>query len=140
MLEILCLMVEHIKSQISFVRASVDVIVERLAIEERFKSLTFIQSCKAMEIEGMPFPEAWEKSVESESHVMGLKSSDSNILSGLSKVIGVLDEEGQIAGLNFSKEMFEDRLKEARESYKKYGKMYRTLGLLSGIFLAIIFA
>ena len=67
-----------------------------------------------------------------------LSKSDKDTLCEFSQNLGSLGKESQIGSIRHTKELLEAARISACEEYGKYGKLYRSMGILLGILIAII--
>ena len=83
--------------------------------------------------------EAWEKN--SNLYLKGsvLNPKDLEKLNQLGSTLGYLDKEMQLTTIEQYIEQLEEDIMEAAEYSVKQGKLYRTLGVLFGVFVAIVF-
>ena len=79
---------------------------------------------------------AWEKALDEVDN--NLSKEDITILKNLSKLLGETDIEGQISQIEVVNEFLTSQLKNANEERRKNEKMYRTLGIVTGLTIAII--
>lgn len=80
--------------------------------------------------------EAWEETLKEEVH--NLNKEDITVLKNLSKMLGQTDLEGQLSEIEVVNEFLNAQLENAIEERKKNERMYRTLGLVCGLTIAII--
>ncbi len=80
--------------------------------------------------------EAWEKALDEVNH--NLSNEDITILKNLSKLLGQTDVEGQISQIEVVNQFLNSQLENANEERRKNEKMYRTLGIVTGLTIAII--
>jgi stage III sporulation protein AB len=78
---------------------------------------------------------AWGKAV---NNFPELDSGDKEILKAIGNSLGNSDTMGQTAMLELNKNLLTARLSEASENVVRKGAMYRSVGLLTGLGLAII--
>lgn len=69
---------------------------------------------------------------------MGLLKCDKQILLEFSQSLGALDAASQIKSIAHTRELLRKVQEEAYDEYKKYGRLYRNIGILLGIFLSLI--
>lgn len=77
--------------------------------------------------------------VENISSVQGLSDYDKNVFISTLKNLGSSDVDGQINIIENSKSILENQIVEASEYKLKNSKMYKTMGVITGIMLVIIF-
>ncbi|MGI6537393.1 MAG: hypothetical protein ACOX22_03480 [Caldicoprobacterales bacterium] len=82
--------------------------------------------------------EVWNTSLDLMKPEWSLRQEDSKILRRFGDQLGNSDREGQIRFIRLTLAQLHDEEVKARAAREKYDKMYRSLGLLGGIALAII--
>lgn len=87
---------------------------------------------------GASFFEAWQNALMQLPHSMGLSKEDIRLLTDFGQGLGTTDVEGQLAHCELYKTMFSSRLKQAREEKEKKVKLYRMLGLFSGVAVSLL--
>ena len=80
--------------------------------------------------------EAWKIALDEVKH--NLNEEDVKVIKNLGRLLGQTDLEGQISEIEVVNQFLTNRLENAVEERKKNEKMYRTLGLVSGLMIAII--
>ena len=98
----------------------------------------FEQLSKDMASERMDLYEIWSKKIEQFTGVFHLKSEDVEILKQFGRTLGkydILQHEKQI---QLTMTHLDRKATEANEQNAKFGKMSRALGVLSGIFIALL--
>ncbi len=80
--------------------------------------------------------EAWENALEEVSN--NLSKEDITVLKNLGKLLGETDVEGQINQIEVVNQFLNSQLENANEERRKNEKMYRTLGIVTGLTIAII--
>lgn len=86
----------------------------------------------------MPFPDAWKQGLQETKQQMNLEQEDWSILSMIGGLLGSMDAKGQLNELTMVQSMLTQNLEAAKQSQTEKGKLYRSLGVLSGIGLAIL--
>ncbi len=80
--------------------------------------------------------EAWNKSFDDVA--TNLLDEDITTLKNLGRLLGQTDLEGQISEIEVVNQFLDTQLENARQEKLKNEKMYRTLGIISGMTIAII--
>ena len=80
--------------------------------------------------------DAWNNALEEVKH--NFTSEDIVVLKNLSKLLGETDLEGQISEIEVVNQFLTSQLESAGEERRKNEKMYRTLGVVTGLTIAII--
>ena len=79
---------------------------------------------------------AWNNALEEVNH--NLTKEDVTVLKNLSRLLGQTDLEGQISEIEEVNQFLTSQLENAGEERRKNEKMYRTLGVVTGLTIAII--
>jgi stage III sporulation protein AB len=87
-------------------------------------------------LDGAPFQQLWTAMLETSS--LRLEEDDINVLRPLGGVLGRYDMECQADALEQAIRRLEQQLVEAAEQRSSSGKVYGTMGVSAGLFLAII--
>ena len=80
--------------------------------------------------------DAWNNALEEVNH--NLTKEDVTVLKNLSRLLGQTDLEGQISEIEVVNQFLTSQLENAGEERRKNEKMYRTLGVVTGLTIAII--
>lgn len=94
----------------------------------------FATSAERMKEE--PAGNAWENALQEVIH--NFNKEDIAVLKNLSKLLGQTDLEGQLSEIEVVNNFLTTQLENAKEERKKNEKMYRTLGIIGGLTIAII--
>jgi len=81
---------------------------------------------------------AWETAVKENMHKTALNSEDKEILLAFGKILGSSDIEGQVKNIRLTVSQLKTQEEKAERNRMKYEHMYRNLGLLGGVALAIL--
>lgn len=98
----------------------------------------YVRECVRQIGRGLPFPEAWEKSMQEQECKAMLKKEDVSLLSAFGQGLGASDIEGQISHCKLYFSMLDEKYQNAKEEFEKKGKLYFMLGVLSGIGIALV--
>lgn len=100
-----------------------------------------LKAASAMEqLQGQTLSQIWEERVTEALTESALYKEDKEKLIHLGNQLGYLDAEMQIATLELYLEQLQEEIKNASENFKRNGKLYRTMGVMAGIFLAVLMA
>lgn len=94
----------------------------------------FSRSAKRMQEQSAG--EAWHDAFEDIPN--NLTKEDTTVLNNLGRLLGQTDLEGQISEINVVMQFLETQIEMAQQERNKNEKMYRTLGMISGLTMAII--
>lgn len=67
-----------------------------------------------------------------------LEDSERSIVKSVMGALGTSDISAQLSMLEVNARLLEKQAEEAREQYAKKGKLYRSVGVLAGLFAAIL--
>ncbi|NLB81716.1 MAG: hypothetical protein GX800_08950 [Clostridiaceae bacterium] len=70
---------------------------------------------------------------------MALKNDELHILNGFGKLLGINDAGGQIENIELTCDKLTVCENQAIEDEKKFARLYRALGIIGGVFTAILF-
>jgi len=87
-------------------------------------------------MEKMTAGEAWIESIRTSS--TNMNKEDLNILKNLSKLLGKTDIEGQISEIELTSNFINTQIEKAEKERVKNEKLYKTLGMVTGMAIVII--
>ena len=129
-------LLSHMSDRLKYLQPSMTSLLQSLCGIKSFEKLAFLQRCRGYMTQGMSFPESWHKAVLESREYIGVEEAE--IVAGLCEVLGCTDLDSQLSGISYAKELLCTKLEEARERRDKYAKLYRSIGALAGIAVAII--
>jgi len=110
-----------------------------LPVNELFTELSryeFIRNVgEVSKTDGTDFRRGW---VTATDQLAELENGERSIIKSVGLSLGTSDVEGQLSMLEVNAKLLEKYGNEAREQYMKKGKLYRSFGVLAGIFIAIL--
>lgn len=83
--------------------------------------------------------EAFSKTIDEIREKMSITNEDIDILKSFGNSLGCSDTDGQIKNFNMAIKQLENQELKAEESRLKNERMYKNLGILAGLAIAIIF-
>ena len=134
----LCAGLELMERELSFRLTPMPELLERLSRQADPPADGLFAGCR----EGLSslgersLAELWKAGVRQPALL--LEAEELALLDGLGQVLGSYDGEGQLAALAQTCAALERALAEARSERKRMGRVYQTLGLAAGAFLAIL--
>lgn len=108
------------------------------ALSKTEASILFRDAAKYLKTNGITADMAWGKAVEENYEKLALNKEDKSILVSFGKMLGASDLEGQISNIHMLASQLKLQEMKAEEMRKKNEKMYRSLGVLSGLAITII--
>ena len=101
-----------------------------------YQEFQFLSQTAAHMQQQTPFVQAWSEQVQAEKH---LSPEVKEVLLELGEELGTTDLEGQLSALSQAHIQLQRFQNTYRVTYQKKGKLYRSLGLLAGLLLAVLF-
>jgi len=99
----------------------------------------FIKAGGAMKEGGRYADEVWETTVSTVKKDLSLKSEEIYILNTFGKLLGTSDVVGQIENIELTSSKLDICERQALDDEIKFARLYRSLGVIGGIFTAILF-
>lgn len=127
-------MLDEISVLIRYKAMTVYEIINALKQNKMYEKLSFINNLECNI--STPFNSAWDKSIDNMQSE--LETADKKLLKSFGNSLGTTDILGQLSSIEVFKADFKRLEKEASESYGKKSRLYRSLGLLGGIFISIM--
>lgn len=123
------------KSKIEFTYEPIKDIFEEISkiIYQNNKNI-FKDFCESINDEDVSI--TWNKTVENSN--FDLKNEDKEVLRLLGKMLGKTDKTGQISQIDLVDNFLDKQILEAEEEKQKNEKLYKTLGVVCGLVIAII--
>ena len=90
-----------------------------------------------MNLKNGDFENAWNLAVAENS--FGFTFEDIEIISKFGSLLGKTDLSGQKSEIDLANEFLNKQIQEAEELRKKNDRMYKSLGIIAGITIVIIF-
>lgn len=128
-------MLEEIYVMLRYRSATVYEIAEALSRDDRFSEFRFLREISFSS--GRSFQQSWCEAVEKHS-LYGIKKSDAEILMSIGRKLGTSDLEGQISTIQLQRAELESAISAAEDEYSRKARLYRSLGVLTGAFIAIM--
>lgn len=131
-------MLEELRLLIGFESAEVGEIIQRLLKNKRLSGLSFIGYIAENFDVGTDFGLLWENAVEKQQYCF-LSSEEKEFIKDIGRKLGKSDLNGQINAIEYEKNELENMIRSADDDYCRKAKLYRSLGVLCGAFIAILF-
>lgn len=131
-------MLEELRVQIRYRALPVGELLEALCENPALRRLVFLPRVRELFARDRDLEPAWRQAVEELRGASGLREEDTPLLLAIGASLGKSDVEGQLAAIDLHAQLLTERLREASDEQAKKGKLYRSLGLLSGVALAIL--
>lgn len=137
MLETVIRFYGYLHDRLKYMQPSVKSLIEQAANSQEFTELKFLAYCYEKMQEGIDFSESWNSAIYDQSV---FSDNITKIIQNISNTLGTSDLESQLAAISYDRSKLEQRLIEAREYAEKHKKLYQTMGVLSGLGLAVFIA
>lgn len=108
-------------------------------MEQPFRGFLEYLSCELEGRNGKSMAEIFAESVDLKLKDSGLSSEDLGRLKNVGSHLGYLDLEMQLRSIDLCLEQINESCIQAKQEYQNKSKVYHCLGLMGGLFLAIIF-
>ncbi len=132
------LFLSRLKTYMGGSKASTKELFSNLAKTDSLSELVFIKNT-SKRLEAEPnFPIVFTECIEASKTQLALKNEDYIPLLNLSELIGSYDTQEVLNGIELSRELIRESQKDAIEQSQTNGKLARSLGILSGIAVAIL--
>lgn len=126
--------ITYMETEIRYSSDSLYQIINRFSSTNE-SSLNFLSYCTE---KSHTFSDEWNESIKKISSEVGLKETDIKLIKEFGAGLGISDIDGQIAHCEVNKTHLKSRLSDAIEERNKKGRLYRMLGICSGLTLALI--
>lgn len=129
-----------LKGQILYANAPLQEAFEAVGrrMEGRLSQLFLQVADRIGQKQGEMFAQIWKDEVDSLQDEVLLSGEDRQSLAALGEHLGFLDREMQERNLLLYLEQLDLRIQEMREHKKERCRLYTSLGIMSGLFLAIL--
>lgn len=134
-LEKMILLLDNFENLIRYKDMTVDELVKWAVKSNEYKELCFLQ---IIDEENGEFSEKWRDSLDNKQLKAFLSNEDINEISLIGVGLGKSDKQGQDAHLKLHKTLIKNKYETALKDEQSKGRLYKKLGLLSGIGLSII--
>jgi stage III sporulation protein AB len=118
--------------RLRYLSPSMQGLLRQLAAQ--YPLLSFLASCRDSMADGKPFPESWREALQEKT--LPVKARE--ILLPLADELGGADLDSQLSALRYAISRLGELAAREQEYLNAHGKLYRSLGALAGIALAIL--
>lgn len=92
----------------------------------------------AEKIGNMPVYLAWQSAVDDTKSGLGISEKDAEIIKILGSELGMSDKEQQMRSIKYVVSLLNEAKNDAHNEYVLYAKMYRSIGVFGGLFVAVL--
>ena len=82
--------------------------------------------------------QAWIEAIDDIKSKLNLNEEDINVIKGLSKLLGKTDIDGQISEIELTSSFIDVQIEKAERDRIRNEKLYKTLGMITGLTIVII--
>lgn len=129
--------VQALCEELRYTLARTEDLLLSLGERGRFAKLDFIGNAARLTKEGMDFPTAWHTAVDGSA--LPLEPEDRRVLGQVGELLGASSAEDQLAQLAQCQRLLEEQRAQAQEEKTSKGNLFRSLGMLGGAGLFILF-
>lgn len=134
-LQEILIMLEKIQTFIKYERLKTSMIIKFLMEDKNLAHLGFL---KDINLQEKNLPKEWEKAVLQNKNLTRLEKNDITLLLRMGQILGSSDVTTQISQFETVNLMLIKYINDAEKIYRDNGKLYRSLGVLGGVFVAIL--
>ncbi len=134
-LELIVLMLDRMSTYIEFRSLHTGEILSELSSDKSFEQLKFLKTAAELYRNGESFQDAWIKAVENDVY---LKNEERAQLIEVGNSLGRSNTKGQLSMLSIHSRNIEHICRTASAESQNKGKLYRTLGVLTGVFISVM--
>ena len=133
---------KKVKSSLGFFKSKIEFTYEPVKeIFEDISKLIYennenIFKCFNDNLEKMDCTDAWSYAVN--NTYTNLKEDDKEIILMLGKLLGKTDKNGQISEIDLVSKFLDKQINDSEEDKQKNEKLYKTLGVVCGLVIAIV--
>lgn len=131
-------LVDKMKVHLQFRVTPTQQMIEELSESSSFQHLGFLKECARRLKEEKNFPEVWKQCFMEGQKFLHLEKQDIDAVLSIGSTLGSSEAGAQISSLELVEALLKSNLEEAAEEKKCKGKLYRNLGVLSGIAVSIL--
>ena len=129
-----------LKGEISFCRTPLSEALIKTG--KRLKTAVadiFIRAGEGVKSGKMTALQAWDEAISDSKKKLTLKDDEMYIITSFGKLLGASDAVGQLENIELTSSKLVMCENLALEDERKHAKLYRSLGIIGGMFLAILF-
>lgn len=130
--------ISFIETEIRYFAEPTGEIMSKLSESKEFSPLKVFGLCASHLAATRDLSAAWRLALEQSRQSLSLDDGDAEALTSFGEAFGTTDAEGQLANCERCRELLQRRLESAREDRQRRGRMFTSLGVLAGVFFAVI--
>ena len=134
-LRLIVLMLDRFSTLIDFQGVHTGQLLIQTAQDSQFKELCFLKKAVVLYNSGEKFANAWEIAIKNDT-VLG--EEEKSILICVGNSIGRSNTDGQLSMLSVHRQSIEKLYENISHENLGKGKLYRSLGVLAGVFISVM--
>lgn len=127
-----------IQTQIEYALTPTGELLEKLSASTEFQDFSFIQLVKEQFIAGESLEKAWNTALQKYAANSALQAKEMELISAFSESFGSTDKFGQSANCAYFIAQLKMQAEELQKDVHTKSRLYRAVGILSGVFLMIL--
>lgn len=131
-------MLEKIQTYLRYEQMPTKDIIDCLVDCEELQQLCFLKLCHQQLKKSHDFPRLWTQSINQSANKMDFQKDDQKVLKMLGNILGSTNTENQLNQLELVRQLLEQSFQQATQEHQQKGKLFQSLGVLSGIAIAIL--
>lgn len=139
LLELFVMLIKQIRTYISYSKLPLTQIVNELEQDGDYKKLGIFISIKSYIELGESVANAFEKSIYNSSGLSSLKQEDKKLMCSFVKSLGASDTDSQLMNCDTYTDLLSERVNSLKQKSADKIKVYNSLGILSAVFIAVLF-
>lgn len=130
-----------IQGELSYQPSPLPILFQRISekMDRRYKHIFCQLAQELQKKEEKRFSEIWREVWIKAQQNLAFQKEDTEVLLTFGETFGYLDRETQIRNIEYLITQVEEQMKDAKEKKQSGQKLYQTLGIVGGFFLAILF-
>lgn len=127
-----------IQTQIEYALTPTGELLEKLSASTEFQDFSFIQLVKERFTAGESLEKAWNAALQKYEETSALQTKEKEFISAFSESFGSTDKSGQSANCAYFIAQLKTQAEELHKNAQSKTRLYRAMGVLSGVFLMIL--
>lgn len=132
-LQLLVQLINDMMQDLRYTLPTVDILIDHLRTQPCYHTLEFLEIYDDTSLE-QSLPYRLAASIDATHYT----KAEKDILQQVARTLGSTDLEGQLSALTLCKTRMESLLTESTEKQHAHGNLYRSMGMLCGLFLVIL--
>ena len=128
-----------LRGEINYNNSGIKEAIETISLDKGAVESFYDAVLEIFEKKGISINDAWKFAIKQELETVNyIKKDELLIIKELGENIGITDRETQINNINYAMDKLSRLMQELKESKTSKCKIYRMMGIVTGMFVAII--